>query len=127
MTAVNTPQAALRAVAEGTATVGVVPFPADDDADPWWRFLAPVDARSPRIVARLPFYSRGNSRGDDRDALAVLGCEATAADHLTKVRRQSIVEGKTVRLSRRSCMISVLSLYESSFRVSSSAIASSKA
>lgn len=33
----------------------------------------------------------------------------------------------TVRLSLSSCMISVLSLYESSFKVSSSAIASSKA
>ncbi|MBI1206079.1 MAG: chorismate mutase [Azospirillum sp.] len=71
MIAVNTPSAAVRAVAEGTAAVGVVPFPADDDSDPWWRFLTADDAKTPRIVARLPFCGRGNSRSDDRDALAV--------------------------------------------------------
>lgn len=71
MTAVNSPQAAVRAVSEGAATVGVVPYPAEDDADPWWRFLINADARTPRIVARLPFGGRGNARGEDRDALAV--------------------------------------------------------
>ncbi|CAO3378099.1 chorismate mutase [Azospirillum argentinense] len=71
MTAVNTPAAAIRAVSEGTATVGVVPYPAEDDADPWWRFLVSSDARTPRVVARLPFAGRGNARGEDRDALAI--------------------------------------------------------
>ena len=70
-TAVNTPAAAIRAVSEGTATVGVVPYPAEDDADPWWRFLVSSDARTPRVVARLPFAGRGNARGEDRDALAI--------------------------------------------------------
>jgi len=87
MTAVNSPQAALRAVADGTATVGVVPFPADDDADPWWRFLTPVDARSPHIAARLPFFSRGNSRGDDRDALAIaVGFQDPTGDDRSLIR-----------------------------------------
>lgn len=71
MTAVNTPVAAVRAVSDGTATVGVVPYPAEDDADPWWRFLVSGDARTPRVVARLPFGVRGNARGEDRDALAI--------------------------------------------------------
>lgn len=71
MTAVNTPVAAIRAVSEGTATVGVVPYPAEDDADAWWRFLVSSDARTPRVVARLPFGARGNARGEDRDALAI--------------------------------------------------------
>ncbi|AWK88909.1 chorismate mutase [Azospirillum thermophilum] len=71
MTAVNTPAAALRAVSEGTATVGIVPYPAEDDSDPWWRFLVSADARRPQIVARLPFGGRGNGRGEDRDALAI--------------------------------------------------------
>lgn len=42
-------------------------------------------------------------------------------------RRSPTESVLTVRLSLSSCMISVLSLYESSFKVSSSAIASSKA
>lgn len=71
LTAVNSPQAAVRAVSEGAATIGVVPSPAEDDADPWWRFLVNADQRTPRIIARLPFGGRGNARGEDRDALAV--------------------------------------------------------
>ncbi len=46
MTAVNTAAAALRAVSDGTATVGVVPYPAEDDNDPWWRFLVSADVKS---------------------------------------------------------------------------------
>ncbi|HSK39879.1 MAG TPA: chorismate mutase [Arenibaculum sp.] len=71
MMPVNTPAAAVRAVADGSATVAVVPVPEEDDPDPWWRFLMSEDAKTPRIVARLPFCGRGNARGDDRDALAI--------------------------------------------------------
>jgi chorismate mutase / prephenate dehydratase len=71
LTPVNSPQAAIRAVSEGAATVGVVPYPAEDDADPWWRFLLNADPRTPRIIARLPFGGRGNARGEGRDALAL--------------------------------------------------------
>lgn len=71
MTAVNTAAAALRAVSDGTATVGVVPYPAEDDNDPWWRFLVSADVNRPRVVARLPFGGRGNARGENRDALAI--------------------------------------------------------
>lgn len=71
MTPVDTPMAALRAVTDGTASIGVVPFPDDDDHDAWWRYLSAADPKTPRIVARLPFCGRGNARGDDRDALAL--------------------------------------------------------
>lgn len=71
MIPVNSPVAAVRAVSEGTATVGIVPYPAEDDTDPWWRFLVNADAQTPRVVARLPFGGRGNARGEGRDALAV--------------------------------------------------------
>lgn len=71
MTAVNSPVAAVRAVSDGTATVGVVPYPAEDDSDPWWRYLVNGDQRTPRVVARLPFGHRGNARGENRDALAI--------------------------------------------------------
>ncbi|HYG85713.1 MAG TPA: chorismate mutase [Azospirillum sp.] len=83
MTAVNTPVAAVRAVSEGTATVGIVPYPTEDAADPWWRFLISEDVRTPRVVARLPFGGRGNAHGEDRDALAIalLPHEPTGDDH----------------------------------------------
>lgn len=82
MLPVNSPAAAVRAVADGTASVAVVPVPDEDDPDPWWRFLMSEDAKTPRIVARLPFCGRGNARGDDREALAIalLPHEATGDD-----------------------------------------------
>ncbi len=83
MTPYATAAAVVRAVADRTATVGVVPFPVDDDGDdPWWRYLSTADGKTPHVVARLPFASRGNARGDDRDALAVasVGLAETGSD-----------------------------------------------
>jgi chorismate mutase / prephenate dehydratase len=82
MNAVNSPLAAVRAVSEGTASVAVVPFPAEDDSDSWWRFLVNGEANTPRIVARLPFAGHGNARGEDRDAVVVgfAPHEASGAD-----------------------------------------------
>ena len=82
MTAAKTPAAVVRAVSEGTASVGVVPFPFEDDKDPWWRFINGDDPKMPRVVARLPFFGRGNGRGDDRDSLviALVPHEPTADD-----------------------------------------------
>ncbi|MEI6986617.1 MAG: chorismate mutase [Rhodospirillaceae bacterium] len=71
MSIVNSPLAAVRAVAEGTAMVGVVPLPADDDIDPWWRFINGDDERTPHVVARLPFAGRSNYRSEDRDAFVI--------------------------------------------------------
>ncbi|HYD29258.1 MAG TPA: chorismate mutase [Azospirillaceae bacterium] len=71
MTPVPTAITAVRAVTDGTAAVGVVPVPAEDDADPWWRLLMSNDGKTPRVVARLPFGGRGNGRGDDGDAFAI--------------------------------------------------------
>lgn len=40
------------AVAEGAATIGVVPRPASDDSQPWWPLL--MAENTPRVIARLP-------------------------------------------------------------------------
>lgn len=71
MIPVNSPLAAIRAVSEGSASVGIVPYPTEDEADPWWRHLMYGDAATPRIVARLPFGERGNGLGGDNDAVVV--------------------------------------------------------
>ena len=70
----------IRAVTDHQASVGVLPTPQEDDADPWWRFLVSGDAAAPRVIARLPFAGRGNARAGD--ALAVGGgrLEATGED-----------------------------------------------
>ena len=95
MTAAKTPVAVVRAVSEGTASVGVVPFPFEDDKDPWWRFINGDDPKMPRVVARLPFFGRGNGRGEDRDALviAMVPHEASADD-----RSQSQLDRSLVRI-----------------------------
>jgi len=59
------------AVMDGQAAVGVLPMPAEDDRDPWWRQLLSTDGNAPHIIARLPFGARGNARPDGADALAI--------------------------------------------------------
>jgi chorismate mutase len=62
----------IRAVAGGTASVGVLPLPKAGEPDPWWPHLLSTDNDAPQVVARLPFGARGNARVDT-DALAI-GC-----------------------------------------------------
>lgn len=61
----------IRAVYEGSASVGVLPMPQEGEVDPWWRHLLWNDQNAPRVVARLPFGARGNARGNSADALVI--------------------------------------------------------
>lgn len=61
----------LRAVADGRATLGILPVPGQSDVEPWWRFLAAGETPVLRIIARLPFGALGNARSDDGDAFVV--------------------------------------------------------
>jgi len=63
--------AVLHAIAEGAATVGVLPLPQDGEADPWWPAFALGRDKRLQICARVPFASRGNSRGIRSGALIV--------------------------------------------------------
>lgn len=71
MTRHRSPGAVLHAIAEGTATVGVLPLPQDGEADPWWPALSVGRENRLQICARVPFASRGNSRGIRSGALVV--------------------------------------------------------
>ena len=61
----------LRAVADGRATLGVLPVPGLGDVEPWWRFLASGDTPALHVIARLPFGAPGNARNGDGDAFVV--------------------------------------------------------
>lgn len=50
----------VRRVAQGKATIGVVPLPVGNEA--WWPALADGKSSGVRVVARLPFASGGNGR-----------------------------------------------------------------
>lgn len=61
----------IRAVVDGTATVGVLSLPEDGDPDPWWRMLLTAGDKMPRIVARLPFVENPGGRFEHLGALAI--------------------------------------------------------
>jgi len=59
------------AVSDGRAHLGVLPVPGQGEQEAWWRLLTPGDAPKPRIIARLPFGSRGSARPEGGDAFAI--------------------------------------------------------
>jgi chorismate mutase len=61
----------VRAVADGHATVGILPMPDRDDIEPWWISLMPESHGIPRIIGRLPFLGPGPGRGDGVEAMAI--------------------------------------------------------
>jgi len=66
----------VRAVAEGSATVGILPMPDQEAVEPWWISLMGDSADLPRIVTKLPFGGPGLGRGDGLEALVVARCSA---------------------------------------------------
>ncbi len=60
-----------KAVAEGSATVGIMPMPDREDVEAWWISLMGDSADLPRIIARLPFAGPGPGRGEGLEALAI--------------------------------------------------------
>lgn len=72
----------VRAVADGQATVGIMPLPGAEGVEPWWASLMAESGNLPRVIARLPFAGPGVGRGDGQEALAIacLPHEATGND-----------------------------------------------
>ncbi len=58
----------VRAVSEGAATVGLLPWPATEETSPWWSLIAQDGRNVPRIVGRLPFVQ---SSPPTEEALAI--------------------------------------------------------
>lgn len=79
MTAVASAGQAVFLVSEGMATVGILPWPpggpSTGEEVPWWRQIATNEPGAPRIIARLPFAGRGNSRNTSLDAVAIARVE----------------------------------------------------
>jgi chorismate mutase len=64
-----TPRRVLEAVAGGEDTLGVLPAPDPQDADPWWQHLLvhpnlANNIKTPKIIARLPIAKAGNMAGN---------------------------------------------------------------
>lgn len=80
MIACQAPGHVVRAVRDGTAAIGVLPLPEDQDSEPWWPQLVATDENTPRIVSRLPFAGIGNGRELEALAIATLDVEETGHD-----------------------------------------------
>jgi chorismate mutase-like protein len=95
-TAHETANQVLRAVADGQASVGVLPLPREDEREPWWPVLVSRDANQPRVIARLPFGALGNVRGGSAEALVIgrMAPEETGRD------RSLLVVESTAEMSR---------------------------
>jgi hypothetical protein len=70
----------IEAVQNKQATVGVLPLPWRDDADPWWRYLVAEDRDAPRIIARLPFTRPEGGSYAEALAICPLAQEPTGRD-----------------------------------------------
>lgn len=81
MTRHANPRAAIQAVRDQQATVGVLPLPRSDDTDPWWRHLMTKSAMAPRVIARLP-VAPASGRGEHPEALVIcpIASEPTGRD-----------------------------------------------
>ena len=80
MTAHTSARRVIEAVRSQQATVGVLPLPSRDDADPWWRHLVAEDRDAPRIIARLPFTRPIGGLGAEALAICPLAQEPTGRD-----------------------------------------------
>ena len=87
---------AVSAVLDGKATVAILPFPNEDDAEPWWPHLV---GRAPHIVARLPFGDPGNQRNRGLQALVIGAAQAEPTG-----RDRSLVVFETVGQVSRSSL-----------------------
>ena len=85
----------LRAVGDGRATVGVLPLPEGEEADPWWRNLVRNGPDVPKIIARLPFAPL-NRRFEGLEALVVALAPPEPSDH----DRSFLVAENSDQLSR---------------------------
>ncbi len=77
---VATTAGVVRAVSDGSATVGLLPWPTVDDVHPWWSLIAQEGAKVPRIVARLPFV-QGSPPTHEALAISLAPNEPTGADN----------------------------------------------
>lgn len=72
--------ATVRAVADGRADLGVVPWPEAGQPDPWWPPLFSREPTAPRVIACLPFLTSGKDMQRAALVIARLPFEPTGED-----------------------------------------------
>jgi len=67
----KTPGEVISAVASRRYTVGIVPAPTLEGADPWWRMLVGNTDRLPQVIGRLPFTGMAGGASDELSGMAL--------------------------------------------------------
>tara|TARA_B100001123_G_scaffold371942_1_gene435510 strand:+ start:146 stop:1015 length:870 start_codon:yes stop_codon:yes gene_type:complete len=80
MTLYPSARAVLKAVQDGSATVGVLPTPEDSEETPWWPILAGMAGSRPAICARLPFGSSVSGSGEQALCVSTTPPEESGRD-----------------------------------------------
>lgn len=83
VTVCASPREVVRDVAAGEATVGVLPFPLEEDTEPWWPLLLAAGENGPQIIANMPFVPDYGATMDGFKALAIamMTPEPSGDDH----------------------------------------------
>ncbi len=67
----NSPVSAIGAVREGKATFAVLPWPENEETQPWWAYLGDNTKETLNIIIRLPHGDDPESQNPDERALVV--------------------------------------------------------
>lgn len=95
----RSPAPVLRAVGEGSATVGVLPLPQEEENDPWWPQLVSEQPDAPRVIARLPFVDGPDGRFENLAALAIAkGEPERSGDDRSLIAVEAEIEMSRTRL-----------------------------
>lgn len=86
---VDSSMAVLRALSDGTAQVGVLPWPELEEPKPWWPSLMSDDNATFKVVGVLPFHGAGNARSASRSGMVVadMAPEPTGDDRTLLAQR----------------------------------------
>ncbi|MFP6747449.1 MAG: chorismate mutase [Alphaproteobacteria bacterium] len=79
----TSPSLVLRLVDDEPGAIGLLPFPQNGEAAPWWPALASQgdDQAGPRVIWRLPFFTSPTGRFEQLEALAVAKMTPEASGH----------------------------------------------
>lgn len=100
-----TPVSAIGAVREGKATFAVVPWPENEESQPWWVYLGDNTKETLNIIIRLPHGDDPEARNPDERALVVskAGFDDSGDDHsfLLVQCNQRVSRGKLVDVAKK--------------------------
>lgn len=105
MQKVGTPLSAISAVREGKATFAVLPWPQNEETQPWWMYLGDNTKETLNIIIRLPHGDDTDSPNPDDRALVIskAGFDDSGDDHSFLLIQcdQKVSRGRVVDVAKK--------------------------